>query len=240
VTGETAATAAELARVAGLLADGTRATFCLLLLDGRAWTAGELARRAGVAASTASEHLDRLIRGGLLVERRQGRHRYLELAGPHVAELLEDLAVRMGPPPTPPARSLRAAAASAALARGRTCYDHLAGRLGVAVTDAMTGAGLLHQATGVALTGEGVSWLTQVLGIAPDALAATRRPLARTCLDWTERRPHLAGAAGALICGHLLERRWITRIGSGRAVRVTPSGVAALRALLGIDPVTLG
>ena len=124
---------AELARLAGLLADPTRATFCLALLDGRAWTAGELARHAGVAASTATEHLHRLTGAGLLVEQREGRHRYVRVADAATAQLIEDLASRAGAPAAP-VRSLRAATVSAALANGRTCYDHLAGRLGVEVT----------------------------------------------------------------------------------------------------------
>src|SRR6266508_3730069 len=127
---------AQLAGFAGLLADDTRAAFCLALLDGRAWTAGELARHASVARSTATEHLNRLIAGGLLTEERQGRHRYVRLAGPEVATLIEDLSAFLTPAPTPP-RTLRAASASAAMARARTCYDHFAGRLGVALTDAM-------------------------------------------------------------------------------------------------------
>ncbi|MFE5739676.1 ArsR/SmtB family transcription factor [Streptomyces celluloflavus] len=225
---------AELAQLAGLLADRTRAAFCLALLDGRAWTAGELAAYAQVAPSTASEHLNQLTEGGLLVERRQGRHRYVQLASPLVAELLETLTAHLDPPAAKP-RGLRAANASAALARGRTCYDHLAGRLGVAVTDAMTGRGLLDQEGGFALTDAGRAWLTDDLGIEPAALRAGRRPSARGCLDWTERRQHLAGAAGARLCDRLLDRHWIRRIGTGRAVRLTPDGATALHDLLGLD-----
>ncbi|GIE84156.1 transcriptional regulator [Actinoplanes regularis] len=225
--------ASELAAFAALLADRTRAAMCLALLDGRAWTAGELATHAGVARSTATGHLDRLIGGGLLVEARQGRHRYVRLADPSVAGLLEDISARLEPV-TPPARGLRAATADAALRRGRTCYDHLAGRLGVAVTDALTGAGLLDQAGGFAVTGDGVTWLIDRLGVAPAQLKAGRRPLARACLDWTERRPHLGGLAGARVCETFLTRGWVNRIGSGRAVRVTPSGRSALRELLGL------
>lgn len=231
--------ATELARLAGLLADDTRAIFCLSLLDGRAWTAGELASRAGVAASTASEHLDKLIAGGLLTQWRQGRHRYVQLAGAHVAELLEDLTARLGPVASP-ARSLRAATAFEAMARARTCYDHLAGRLGVAVAEAMTRAGLLQQRNGFALTDDGVAWMTTDLGIEPASLRQTQRPLARACLDWTERRPHLAGTAGARICQRFLDERWAVRIGSGRAVHVTPAGENALRDLLGINAASLG
>lgn len=222
--------AADLAALAALLADETRAAMCLALLDGRAWTAGELARHAGVAPSTATEHLDRLIAGGLLVQRRQGRHRYVELAEP---SLIEDLAARLQPRGTP-VRGLRAATATGALRRGRTCYDHLAGRLGVAVTDAMTATGLLDQSHGFALTPAGVAWLTGPVGVAPASLQAGRRPVARGCLDWTERRQHLAGVAGARLCEAFLRHGWVVRVGSGRAVRLSTAGAAAARDLLGL------
>ncbi|MEQ4304052.1 winged helix-turn-helix domain-containing protein [Plantactinospora sp. B6F1] len=225
--------ASNLASLAGLLADETRAAICLALLDGRAWTAGELAAHTRVAPSTATGHLHRLVDGGLLVQRRQGRHRYVQLADPSVAHLLESLVAGLDLRPAPP-RGLRAATASAALRRGRTCYDHLAGRLGVAVTDAMTGAGLLDQRGGFALTPAGLGWLTETLGVRPAALRSGNRPLARGCLDWTERRQHLAGSAGARLCETFLGNGWIARIGSGRAVRPTPSGRAALRDLLGL------
>ncbi|MEV0680730.1 winged helix-turn-helix domain-containing protein [Actinosynnema sp. NPDC050436] len=217
----------ELANLAALLADRTRAHFLLSLLDGRAWTSGELARAAGVSPPTASEHLTRLVRAGLLVERRQGRHRYLQLAGPREADLLEHLLTYVGP--TAPGRTLRAATASAALARGRTCYDHLAGRLGVAITDAMVGRRLLDDSC--ALTPAGAEWLG---GLGAD-FSGTRRPVARACLDWTERRSHLAGAAGAHLCAHLHERGWVRRSGTGRAVVVTGPGRAALGRLLGLS-----
>lgn len=188
--------APRLAALAALLADETRASFCLALLDGRAWTAGELARAAGVAPSTASEHLGRLVGGGLLAEERQGRHRYLRLADGRTAQLVEELAAHAhAGAPTPP-RTLREASLRHALARGRTCYDHLAGRLGIRVTDAMTGRGLLRQDTGFALTEEGLAWFA-ALGI--DLATTSRRPLARGCLDWTERRQHLAGTSGAAL-----------------------------------------
>lgn len=228
--------ASDLAALAALLADQTRAAMCLALLDGRAWTAGELAAHAGVAPSTATEHLHRLIDGGLLVERRQGRHRYVQLAGASVAQLLEDLAARVERRPAEP-RGLRAASAGAALRRGRTCYDHLAGRLGVAITDAMAQAGLLDLTGGFAVTTAGRDWLTGTLGIGPDALRSEKRPLARGCLDWTERREHLAGVAGARLCETLLRNGWVARIGSGRAVRLTPGGKAALADLLGLSGV---
>jgi DNA-binding transcriptional ArsR family regulator len=228
--------AAELARVAALLADDTRATFCLTLLDGRAWTATELAKRAGVAVSTASEHLSKLVGGGLLTEWRQGRHRYVSLAGPEVAELIEHLSSRLPPAPV---TSLKASVAAQAMTRGRTCYDHLAGRLGVAVTDALTGAGYLRQETGFALTGEGLEWLASQLAITDLPVGPSRRPLVRGCLDWTERRPHLAGTVGARICERFFDREWVVRVGSSRAVRLTPAGAAALREQFHVDTTPL-
>ncbi|WP_309113568.1 helix-turn-helix domain-containing protein [Saccharothrix sp.] len=219
----------KLADLAALLADRTRARFCLTLLDGRAWTSSELATAAGVTASTASEHLTRLISAGFLAERRQGRHRYVQLAGPKEADLLEHLLAYLGP--AEPAKTLKATTASAALARGRTCYDHLAGRLGVAITDAMAARNLLDD--DLTLTDHGLAWLTDTLGFTPPK---TRRPVAKPCLDWTERRSHLAGAAGAHICSRLHANGWVKPIGTGRAVKVTPKGEKALRDLLGLAP----
>ena len=226
---------ASIARLAALLADPTRAGMCLALLDGTAWTAGELATTTGVARSTASEHLDQLVAGGLLSEERQGRHRYLRIATPAAAQLVESLAVQAGPGARP--RSLRAVTASEAMARGRTCYDHLAGRLGVAVLDALVDRDLLALRRGVALTGGGHRWLAD-LGVDVDDLDRQRRPLLRTCIDWTERRPHLAGAVGAAVCTRFTDEGWVER-GTSRTVRVTDSGSRALRRLLGLTPADL-
>jgi DNA-binding transcriptional ArsR family regulator len=209
----------ELAAWARMLADGTRATVCLALLDGRAWTATELARLAGVSRPTISEHLNLLVSGGLLTEVRQGRHRYVRLAGSETAELLEGLAA-LAPRRTEVATSLAAASKRDAFARARTCYDHLAGRLGVALTDAMTERGLLDWSSGVTLTPEGQRWLEN-LGIAIEGRRG--RPLVRSCLDVTERRPHLAGAVGAALCEHALKQGWVTHITGGRALKVTGS-----------------
>ena len=204
-----------LARLAGLLADETRASFCLALFDGRAWTAGELARHAGVARSTASEHLDRLVAGGLLAERRQGRHRYLELADARVAELLEDLMAHLEPCEERP-RTFRAVATAAALANARTCYDHLAGRLGVAVTAAMTERGLLDQGSGCTID-RGGQRLAR-------AHAADRRRSARTRpeaddahLHRLDRAPAASRRRGRCRDLHALPRQRL-----GAAYRVRP------------------
>jgi DNA-binding transcriptional ArsR family regulator len=226
--------APRLARLAALISDETRAACLLALLDGRAWTAGELARHAGVAASTVSEHLGKLVAGGLLAEERQGRHRYVRLADARVAHLVEDLAAQVPPDPdaVPRPRNLRESSAGSAMARGRTCYDHFAGRLGIALTDALTSRHLLCQDAGFTLTEAGLEWFGEA-GIALDRTG--RRPLARACLDWTERRPHLAGVAGAALCRHALDAGWCVRIGSERAVKVTATGERVLTELLGID-----
>jgi DNA-binding transcriptional ArsR family regulator len=219
----------DLAALAGLLADGTRASFCLALLDGRAWTAIELARHAGVAASTATGHLNLLVAGGLLAQERQGRHRYVRLADPGTAEMIEGLAA-LAPTRMDPTHSLRAVSRHRAIARARTCYDHLAGALGVAVTAAMTDRALLDWEHGPTLTSDGLAWLNG-LGL---TLPASRRPQVRSCLDWTERRPHLGGVVGALVCHHAFEAGWITRIGTSRAVAITGVGRLALRDQLGV------
>ncbi len=231
-------TAAQLADVAGLLADRSRAAICLALLDGRAWTVGELARHVKIAPSTASEHVARLVGGGLLAGAAQGRHRYVRLADAAAAELIEDLAEYAAPGPPGPlerGRSLRSVRASEAMARARTCYDHLAGRLGVRITDALTDAGMLDQAGGFSLTGDGMAWFETAMDVDVAALRAGRRPLVRPCIDWTERRPHLGGAAGAALCGRFLAEGWVSRISGGRAVRLTDAGAAALHRLPGID-----
>jgi DNA-binding transcriptional ArsR family regulator len=220
----------SLAETAGLLADPTRAAFCLALLDGRAWTAGELARHAGVAASTASEHLDRLIAGGLLTQERQGRHRYVRLAGPAAATLIESLASYAPAGPKP--RTLRESARDNAHARARTCYDHLAGRLGVAISDALLSNGLVAHDAGLAVTDAGLGWF-ETLDVDLRALKGAR-PMVLGCLDHTERRTHLAGVLGATLCRLAFDRRWVERIGSGRALSVTSTGQRALGDLLGV------
>jgi len=221
----------SVARFAGLLADRSRAAMCLALLDGRAWTAAELADHAGIGRPTASEHLNQLVAAGLLSETRQGRHRYLRLANAEIAQILESLAVAAGQPA--PARSLRTVRAAADLAAGRTCYDHLAGSLGVCLFEAMVSGGILATEGGVLVTEYGRSWFAE-LGGREAFLGSGSRPLVRSCLDWTERRPHLAGTLGAVLRRQLTDRGWLVPRPGSRAVRVTPEGERALAGLLGV------
>jgi DNA-binding transcriptional ArsR family regulator len=215
---------------AGLLADTSRAAMCIALLDGRAWTASELAAHAGVARPTASNHLNQLVAAGLVIELRQGRHRYLRLASAELAELVEHVATLAGRPAA--ARSLRAAGVAADLARARTCYDHLAGALGVQLFDALVAAGLLGATSGLTVTAAGRTWFTELAG--PEALRTGSRPLVRACLDWTERRTHLAGSLGAALYQQLVGRGWVLSRPGSRAVRLTANGDDALARLLGV------
>jgi DNA-binding transcriptional ArsR family regulator len=218
---------AQIADVARLLGDPTRAAMCTTMLDGRFHTAGELARAAGVAPSTASEHLGRLLDGGLVEATRQGRHRYYRLSGPDVAAALEALGVLAA---AAPVRSLRAATASERLRAGRTCYDHLAGELGMAVTERLVTAGVL----GGDLAVRDLGPLAPLgLELAPTAPSGRGRPLVRPCLDWTERRHHVAGALPAAFTARLLELGWLRRLPTPRAVRLTDAGHEGLAALLG-------
>lgn len=229
----TGATAESIAGFASLLAERSRAAMCLALLDGRAWTAGELARHAGIARSTASEHLTTLVAAGLLEEVRQGRHRYLRLANHEVAQLIEDLTAAVGRPGRP--RSLRGVRASSSLAAARTCYDHLAGTLGVQLYDGLVAADLLAVDDGLALTSAGRDWFVELAG--ESALQPRgSRPLLRTCLDFTERRPHLGGSLGALLCRELLRRQWVVRSRDFRVVELTEAGSSALSGLLLPEP----
>ncbi|MBO0812468.1 MAG: helix-turn-helix transcriptional regulator, partial [Microlunatus sp.] len=182
----------------------------------------ELARSLGIARSTASEHASRLVDGGLLTETRQGRHRYLRLARPEVAEAIESLGA-ISTASVTPAHSLSVSTRDAALRAGRTCYRHLAGRLGVELLDALRDLGVV---TGTWQLGpDGAAWFAR-LGITP---GRARRPLLRPCLDWTERRDHLAGLYADALCDQLLTREWLVRRGTTRAVRLTDLGTTELR-----------
>jgi DNA-binding transcriptional ArsR family regulator len=221
----------SVSKFASLLADTSRAAMCIALLDGRAWTASELAAFAGIARPTASSHLNQLVDAGLLTELRQGRHRYVRLASAELAELIEQVAAIAGQPAA--ARSLRSVGVAQDLARARTCYDHLAGALGVRLFDAMEAAGVLCQAGGLTVTAAGRSWFAELAG--PDVLYSGPRPLVRACLDWTERRTHLAGALGAALYQQLVARSWVLPRPGSRAVRVTPDGELALARLLRVQ-----
>lgn len=213
------------------LSTPARSVFLNLLLDGTRRPAGELATAAGVSASTASEHLAVLVDAGLVTARTQGRHRYYALAGQDVAAALESLGVLADAAPVSGYRRSRRAEY---LAAARFCYDHLAGRLGTGLTDAWVRSGWLAGRDELTLTDAGAVGLSE-LGVDVDGAVAARRPTTRACLDWTERRPHLAGALGSAVGSRFLDAGWVTRHRSGRGLDVTESGRALIRQTWAVD-----
>lgn len=238
----------DIAGLAAVLADPRRARVLAALADGRALAASVLADEAGVAASTASEHLAKLVDADLLSVERHGRHRYYRLAGPQVGELLEALA-RFAP--AAPVRSLREGTRAEAVRAARTCYDHVAGRLGAALMAALIERGLIAGGDGTfragvdqlsapgrdatyELTEPGDELMTG-FGIDVAELRGRPRPLIRYCVDWSEQRHHLAGGLGAALADRLFELGWIKRMPRGRAIKVTQSGAEGLRETFGVS-----
>jgi DNA-binding transcriptional ArsR family regulator len=235
---------------AALLADAGRSRILFALADGRALAASVLAAEAEVAASTASEHLARLVAAGMLTVERQGRHRYYRIARPEVVQALEALASLA---PNRPIRSLRQGSRAHLLRQARMCYDHLAGRLGVELMGSLLDRGLLDGGDGLhhpetapgdrlsapghdvdyRLTDAGAAALRD-LGVDLEALRSGRRPLIRYCMDWSEQRHHLAGSLGAAIAHRLFDLAWLRRFPRSRAVQVTPAGVGGLAGTLGV------
>ncbi|HKN39783.1 MAG TPA: helix-turn-helix domain-containing protein [Acidimicrobiia bacterium] len=240
----------DVAAVAALMAEPARARMLLALDRDRALPASVLAAESGVAASTASGHLARLLDAGFLSVEEHGRHRYYRLAEPAVAEVLETMA-RLAP--TTEIRSLRQGTRAEALRRARSCYDHLAGRAGTAVMAALLdrgwlagGDGRFHADAGgrdrpsapgwdvdYRLTPAGLAGFRS-LRIDPEALPG-RRPLIRYCVDWSEQRHHLAGKLGAALLDRLHELGWVRRAATHRALTVTDEGRDGLRSAFGVD-----
>ena len=222
----------DIGAVAALVADPTRATMLLSLLDGRLRPASELARLARVSPATASEHLAKLAAGGLIVPEPHGRFRYYRLASARVAEALESLATLARP------NGMRGAAShrhTPAIHRARLCYDHLAGALGVGLTDALVAAGALRREDrSFVLAHNGVQAFTD-LGLDLDAVGRGPGLRGRACLDWTERRYHLAGPLGTALASRLFELDWIERTGQTRALRITNAGRRALKERFGLQ-----
>jgi DNA-binding transcriptional ArsR family regulator len=225
----------QVARIASLVGEPARTAMLIELMDGRALTAHELAGAGRVSPQTGSRHLAQLVEAGLLQVEQRGRHRYHRLASPEVAQVLEgimQLASR-----APRARhAVVPGPKDAALRTARTCYDHIAGRLAVAIAERLVGE------RAIAFEGEAghvtahACAVFERMGLAPAAAsanAATRRPHCRPCLDWSERKLHVAGQLGALICTHCLDHGWLRRGPATRALQITPAGAVALRSWLG-------
>ena len=224
---------AGFAEIAALAGDPARAGMLHALMDGRALTATELAQVAGVTPQTASGHLARMTAAGLLGMEKQGRHRYHRLASPAVARMVEGI-MQVAAQVATRRKAVVTGPRDAALRSARTCYDHLAGRLAVAVTDAMVASGHLELSSDAGLlTDSGVALFAD-LGIDAASMRPNGRVLCRPCLDWSERRPHLAGALGAALCTHCLTSNWVRRVKGTRAVSVTPKGQRMFHQAFGI------
>ncbi len=222
----------DIAHIMTLIGEPARATILLALLSGEALPAGELAQQCQLTPQTISSHLAKLVAGELLVVVPQGRHRYYRLARPEIAEMLEAIQ-RVAP--RRPVRSLRQSEESKALCRARTCYDHLAGKLGVGMTQALCERGILrYEGREFHLTEKGAAWC-EAIGLDWQQAEKRRRAFAAPCLDWSERRDHLAGALGAAIASYCFERDWLRRMKSSRAVAVTTAGRDAFVQYFGLD-----
>ncbi len=223
----------DIAMVASLVGDPARANILTALMTGRALTASELAHQAGVTPQTASSHLSKLEAGGLIEPEKQGRHRYYRLSDPDVAGVLEGLAglaARAGH------MRVRTGPKDPALRRARICYDHLAGDLGVQMLDSLKKQRLVRQKNQeIELTTEGQRFLESALQISSDMLAHPRRPVCKACLDWSERRHHLAGTLGAAIMTRFTELKWALRDAApgSRVVNFSRVGEKRFAALFG-------
>jgi DNA-binding transcriptional ArsR family regulator len=223
----------DIAMVAALVGDPARANMLTALMTGRALTASELAQEAGITPQTASSHLAKLEGGKLIEPEKQGRHRYYRLTDPDVAGVLEGLAglaARAGH------MRVRTGPKDPALRRARICYDHLAGDLGVQMLDSMRQQKLVRQKKQeIELTSEGQRFLVQNLQISPDMLAHPRRPVCKACLDWSERRHHLAGTLGAAMMSRFTELKWAARDAApgSRVVNFSRNGEKRFSALFG-------
>src|ERR1700738_2388427 len=223
----------DIAMIASLVGDPARSNMLTALMTGRALTASELAYQAGVTPQTASSHLSKLEAGGLVEQEKQGRHRYYRLSDPDVAavlEGLEGLAARAGH------MRVRTGPKDPALRHARVCYDHLAGDLGVQMLDSMKRQKLVRQHKhDIELTAEGQRFLTKSLQISADMLAHPRRPVCKACLDWSERRHHLAGMLGAALMTRFTELKWAARDATpgSRIVNFSRNGETRFAALFG-------
>ena len=220
----------DIALIGALVGDPARANMLTALMSGQALTAGELAREAGVTPPTASGHLAQLVAGGLLQVETQGRHRHFRLAGADVAaavEALMDLAEHAG------LRRTRPGPKDPEMRIARVCYDHLAGERGVGLFARLTERGLIGlDGSGVVVTPAGARGFAD-FGVDVVALSRAKRPVCRTCLDWSERRPHLSGALGACLLGRIFDLGWARRVDGSRVVRFTRHGAARFERLFG-------
>ncbi len=227
-------TTSDLAETASLVGEPARAAMLMALMDGRALTAGELARAAGVTPQTASGHLARMSAAGLLAVHCQGRHHYHRLASPAVARMLESIIEVSQGEPGRPRRAIVTGPRDAAMRAARTCYDHLAGQLGVRLADSLAARGHVELSPeGGAVTDAGIAFFRD-FGLGLDAAPGSgKRVFCRPCVDWSERRLHVGGTIGAALAAHCFALGWIRRNERSRTITVTPAGERGFRDTFG-------
>ncbi|MAP95283.1 MAG: transcriptional regulator [Ponticaulis sp.] len=220
----------DLSRIAALIGDPARANMLMALMSGKALTPSELSVETGLTKQTVSSHLSRLQDGGLIAAEKQGRHRYVRLAGEDVAAALEGLMALSAEKTVP---RVRTGPKDAAMRKARVCYDHLAGEMGVWMFDRLADhAWLKLGADSLELTSEGWKNLTE-RAVPLGQINHKKRPLCRTCLDWSERRSHLAGSLGAILLEQILTRNWARREANSRVIAFSPEGEMRFRKWLG-------
>lgn len=227
----------QIAKIGSLIGEPARAAMLMALMDGQALTANELARCANITPQTASSHLSQLVLAGLMKFEKQGRHRYHRIATPETARLIESM-MQIASADLAPIRSVVTGPRDEAMRLARTCYDHLAGNLGVAIADSLLNSGYVAFERDVGtVTDAGVVHLRRAgieLSHNQPGRSRSTRPVCRPCLDWSVRRPHIAGALGAAICSYFMDHRLAVRIKGSRALTVTPRGEQVLFEVFGI------
>lgn len=222
----------NIAQVASLVSDASRAAILTVLLDGRYHPASELAYMAKIKPQTASFHLSKMVAANLVTVEQQGRHRYYGIQNQEVAQIMETL-LSIAPPVK--IRSLNQAAENEALRQARTCYDHLAGKLGIQLTNSLLSAGVISEVGDQYTVTEKGEDFFKVFQVDLSRVKRKRRSFTHRCLDWSERRHHLAGALGHALLERLLELHWIQRVPSTRAIKITPEGKKGLQEIFHID-----
>lgn len=226
----------QIARIAALVGEPARTGMLVALMDGRALTAHELAAAGRITPATASRHLALLVEADLLRVDKQGRHRYHRLASPEVARVLEGI-MQLAAQSAPAAAPVVTGPRDAAMRLARTCYDHLAGGIAVAIAERLVDEGAVLVEDDTAVVTDRAGTVLEGLGLRSEMVYAQgpgKRPPCRPCLDWGERRMHLAGRLGALLCSHSLQMGWLLQKPGTRALELTPRGTVALRDWLGV------
>jgi len=222
----------KLGTIASLIGDRSRSVMLWSLMDGRAYTATELSLLAEVSPQSASSHLAKLVEAGILAVTKQGRHRYYSYATSNAAVVMESIANLL---PRNASNTAVVEQDRGGITFARTCYDHIAGKVGVAITAAMTDRRIIRPAGGeFVVTKQGREWFESA-GMDTEEIRLEKRAFARRCLDWSERKPHLAGALGAALLRKMLKEKWVRKVGDSRELMLTPGGRAQLKTLLSVD-----